>query len=192
MFSYGRDRSVSNSWPQINLIRMCKWYCLFIYTTPWTDDWDRQWISFLCSLAFDMMWFRVGWENRDNFFLLCVSCCCQRSFHLLLFFIIESLLGYSFSGGLRKQNYWKLTCEDYRVDLFSQSGLNWNACFDDMRPTSKVPFPGSSLGYTINPENLSSTPINWPVNRPRPRKTFQRLLKFVIDRTESFLLRTCP
>lgn len=119
MFGYGRDRSVSNSWPQINLIRMCKWYCLFIYTSPWTDDWDRQWISFLCSLAFDMMWFRVGWENRDNFFLLCVSCCCQRSFHLLLFFIIESLLGYSFSGG---QSWESEKAELLKIDMWGLQG----------------------------------------------------------------------
>lgn len=33
MFSYRREQSVSNSWPQIDLIRMCKWYCLFIYSS---------------------------------------------------------------------------------------------------------------------------------------------------------------
>lgn len=108
MFSYRRDRDVSNSWPQINLIRMCKWYCLFIYTT-FSARTDRQ---------------MDGRSTVDNF--LCRLLCAGKWNFLCLLFVAGSVVWISICYFpcywiIGERKILKIECVDYRVDLFTQS-----------------------------------------------------------------------
>lgn len=73
-------RSVSNSWPQINLIRMCKWYCLFIYLVVDDAMGRRQWIIFY-----------VAERPRDENIFLCTLFVAGSDVFISIFFVIDSL-----------------------------------------------------------------------------------------------------
>lgn len=76
---------------------------LYISECRWTVG--RQWITFVSLPEPGNGIFHVFYLLLEAFCVVYISIC--------YFFIIESL------GG--SWEYWKLTCRDYGVDLFSQS-----------------------------------------------------------------------